>query len=192
MVVARVAFHRVTHFPLKNSQVDSVLLVGPSTRFSGSVSESSEEVQVHIWVWLALAGGFIVVELLTLSLIFFSFAIAALGGALGAALWRNSNLQWVTFAIVAVLTLAFLRPLARKYLFKKNPESRTGMDALILSPAKTLTMVDAHNGTIRLRNETWTARSESEVIPKGIDVTVTRIDGAVAIVIPTFSTHEEN
>lgn len=139
---------------------------------------------MHIWVWLALAGGFVVLELLTLSLIFFSFAIAALAGALGAALWSNSNLQWISFAVVAVLTLGFLRPFARKYLFKKNPDAHTGVDALIHSPATTLTKVSSEGGTIRLRNETWTARSEGEEIPKGSDVFVARIDGAVAIVIP--------
>jgi membrane protein implicated in regulation of membrane protease activity len=143
---------------------------------------------MHIWVWFALAGGFIVLELLTLSLIFFSFAIAALAGALGAALWSNSNLQWVSFAVVAVLTLGFLRPLARKYLFKKNPDSHTGIDALISSPATTLTKVTSEGGTIRLRNETWTARSDAKEIPKGSEVIVTRIDGAVAIVIPKLST----
>jgi membrane protein implicated in regulation of membrane protease activity len=142
---------------------------------------------MHIWVWLALAGGFVVLELLTLSLIFFSFAIAALGGALGAALWSSSNLQWISFALVAVLTLGFLRPFARKYLFKKNADGRTGMDALISSSATTLTKVTTDGGTIRLRNETWTARSDSEDIPKGTEVTVTRIDGAVAIVIPNPS-----
>jgi membrane protein implicated in regulation of membrane protease activity len=142
---------------------------------------------MHIWVWLALAGGFIVLELLTLSLIFFSFAIAALAGAVGAVLWRNSNLQWISFAVVAVLTLGLLRPIARKYLFKKNPDGRTGMDALISSPATTLSKVTTEGGTIRLRNETWSARSDFEEIPKGAEVTVTRIDGAVAIVIPNHS-----
>ena len=143
---------------------------------------------MHIWVWLAFAGGFVILELLTLSLVFVSFAIAALAGALGAALWSNSNLQWIGFAIVAVLTLGFLRPFARKYLFKKNPEARTGIDALISSLATTLTEITSSGGTIRLRNETWTARSEAEPIPKGTKVTVTRIDGAVAIVIPNLST----
>lgn len=143
---------------------------------------------MHIWVWLALAGGFVILELLTLSLIFVSFAIAALAGALGAALWSGSNLQWISFAVVAVLTLGFLRPFARKYLFKRNPEAHTGIDALISSPATTLTKVTSDGGTIRLRNETWTARSDSEEIPKGSEVIVTRIDGAVAIVIPKLST----
>lgn len=143
---------------------------------------------MHFWVWLALAGVFVLAEILTMSLVFVSFAVAATVGAVVAAIWNNSIAQWISFAIVAVLTLGFLRPFARRYLFKKTIEGRTGIDALILSPATTLTEVTSSGGTIRLRNETWTARCESDPIPKGTQVTVTRIDGAVAIVIPDIST----
>jgi len=142
---------------------------------------------MHYWIWLALAGGFIVLEILTLSLIFFSFAIAALVGALGAAIWANSSVQWVGFAITAVLTLAVIRPIVRKYLFRTSSGGNTGMDALLNHEAITLTEVTATMGTIRLRNETWTARCEDGSIPAGSDVLVARIDGAVAIVIPKVS-----
>ena len=37
---------------------------------------------MHFWAWLALAGGFAVAEILTMSLVFVSFAIAAIAGAL--------------------------------------------------------------------------------------------------------------
>ena len=142
---------------------------------------------MHYWIWLALAGGFIVLEILTLSLIFFSFAIAALVGAFGAAIWIGSSVQWVGFAITAVLTLAFIRPLVRKYLFRKSSGGKTGMDALLNHEAITLTDVSSTMGTIRLRNETWTARCDTGSIPSGSEVSVARIDGAVAIVIPRVS-----
>lgn len=142
---------------------------------------------MHYWVWLALAGGFIILEILTLSLIFFSFAIAALVGALSAAVWINSSVQWIGFAVTAVLTLAVIRPIVRKYLFRKSAGGNTGMDALLNHEAITLTEVTATMGTVRLRNETWTARCDDGVIPAGTDVLVTRIDGAVAIVVPKVS-----
>ena len=142
---------------------------------------------MHYWIWLALAGGFIVLEILTLSLIFFSFAIAALVGALGAAIWVGSSIQWVGFAITAVLTLAIIRPIVRKYLFRKSSGGSTGMDALINHEAITLTDVSATMGTIRLRNETWTARCDIGSIPARSEVMVARIDGAVAVVVPKIS-----
>ncbi len=139
---------------------------------------------MHYWIWLALAGGFIVLEILTLSLIFFSFAIAAVVGALGAAIWVGGSFQWVGFAVTAVLSLALIRPFVRKYLFKKSSGGSTGVDALINHQALTLTEVTDLSGSIRLRNETWTARSLKGSIPSGTQVLVARIDGATAIVVP--------
>lgn len=143
---------------------------------------------MHYWIWLALAGGFLFLEILTLSLIFFSFAIAALLGAAIAAAWVGSPYQWIGFAVTAVLTLTFIRPLVRKYLFRKSSGGVTGMDALLNHEALTLTETTPEKGTIRLRDETWTARCESGSIPAGSQVLVARIDGAVAIVIPKVST----
>lgn len=144
---------------------------------------------MHYWIWLALAGGFLVVEILTMSLIFLSFSLAALVGAAAAALWGDSFVQWVGFAIAAVLSLAVLRPVVRKYLFKKSSGSKTGVDALIHAQARTTSVVTPENGTIRLHNETWTARSSSGSIPEDSLVTVVRIDGAVAVVTPKDSLH---
>jgi len=143
---------------------------------------------MHYWIWLALAGGFIVLEILTLSLIFFSFAIAALVGAVGAAVWVGSSFQWIGFAVTAVLTLAVIRPFVRKYLFRKSTGGGTGVDALLNHEALTLTEITALSGTIRLRNETWTAHCDIGSIPAGSQVLVARIDGAVAIVVPNPST----
>lgn len=143
---------------------------------------------MHFWVWLALAGGFLIVEILTLSLIFLSFSIAALVGAAAAALWKESPAQWILFSVVAVLTLAFIRPLMRKYLFRKSANSKTGVDALIHADATTTTEITISSGFIRLRDETWTARCDVGSIPESAAVTVVRIDGAVAVVIPKVST----
>lgn len=133
-------------------------------------------------MWLALAGAFLVVEILTLSLIFFSFAFAAAVGGLCAAIWVGSSMQWVGFAVTAVVSLSFIRPLVKKYLFLKPGDSKTGVDALLSSEAVALTEITSSTGTIRLHNETWTARCEEHPIAAGAKVYVTRIDGAVAIV----------
>jgi membrane protein implicated in regulation of membrane protease activity len=139
---------------------------------------------MHYWVWLALAGGFIVLEILTLSLIFFSFAIAASIAAVGAAIWVGSPFQWIAFAVAAVLSLAVVRPIVRKYLFRKSSGGATGMDALLNHEAFTLTEISGTAGSIRLRDETWTARSDAGSIPKHTQVSVVRIDGAIAVVVP--------
>jgi membrane protein implicated in regulation of membrane protease activity len=119
-----------------------------------------------------------------LSLIFFSFAIAAALAALGAAMWVGSSFQWIAFAVVAVLSLAVVRPIVRKYLFRKSTGGATGVDALLNHEAVSLTEISDSAGTIRLRDETWTARCDSGFIPKDTQVLVVRIDGAIAIVVP--------
>jgi membrane protein implicated in regulation of membrane protease activity len=139
---------------------------------------------MHFWAWLALAGAFVVLEILTMSLIFASFALAALIGAAAAATWPHSIAQWLFFAFTAVLTLAILRPFARKYLFHKSLDGKTGIDALIGIQGHTLSEVTRHGGQVRLRNETWTARTDNGSIAMDTEVIVTAIDGAVAIVMP--------
>ncbi|MCX6430208.1 MAG: NfeD family protein [Actinobacteria bacterium] len=142
---------------------------------------------MHFWVWLALAGIFVVLEILTMSLIFASFALAALIAAFFAGLWIHSIAAWLGFAVASVLTLGILRPIARKYLFSKNSESRTGIDALIGALGVCITEVNTEDGRIRLQNETWSARSVEGSIDAGVAVTVMAIDGAVALVLPASS-----
>ncbi len=142
---------------------------------------------MHFWIWIALAGGFLVAEILTMSLLFLSFSIAALMGAIASALWVDSPAQWISFSVAALLTLLIIRPFMKKYLFRKSSDSRTGFDALIHLEGTTLTEITSSSGSIRLREENWSARSEAGVIPKASTVEVIRIDGAVAIVVPKIS-----
>ena len=143
---------------------------------------------MHFWIWLALAGGFLIAEILTMSLIFLSFSIAAIVGAAAAALWADSPAQWIVFSIAALLTLFIFRPLMRKYLFRRSSDSKTGVDALIHLDATSLSEITTSSGFIRLRDETWSARCEVGSIPESVVVSVIRIDGAVAMVIPKNST----
>ena len=143
---------------------------------------------MHFWVWLALAGGFLIAEILSMSLIFLSFSIAALVGAAAAALWVDSPAQWIGFSIAALLTLFVFRPLMQRYLFRKSSDSKTGVDALIHLDATALSEITTSSGRIRLRDETWSARCEVGSIPEASVVSVIRIDGAVAMVIPKNST----
>ncbi len=78
--------------------------------------------------------------------------------------------------------LGFLRPIVRKYLFKKSGDTRTGFSALIGEEAIVLTEVSPTTGTINLGKETWTARTQEGSLPVGAGAKVVRIDGAVAIV----------
>jgi len=138
---------------------------------------------MHTWTWFAIAGVCAVLEILNLSLVFASFAIGAFFAAISQIFTTNTTLPWIVFALATVLSLR-LKPIVVRYIFRKTPPSDTGIAALIGHKATSTSPITDSSGTIKLKNETWTARSESGEIPSGENVTVVRIDGAVAIVVP--------
>ncbi len=138
---------------------------------------------MHAWVWLAIAGICAVIEILNLNLVFASFSIGALFAALAGGLGASTPVQWVILAIATVLSLR-LKPIATKFIFRKTPPLDTGINALIGLKAIATSTISDSKGTINLRGETWTAHTDNGEITKGGEVTILRIDGAVAIVIP--------
>jgi membrane protein implicated in regulation of membrane protease activity len=137
---------------------------------------------MHTWTWFTIAGVCAVLEILNLSLVFASFAIGAFFAAISQIFTPNITLPWIIFAVATVLSLR-LKPIVVRYIFRKTPPSDTGIAALIGHKATSTSPITDSSGTIKLKNETWTARSESGEIPPGDSVTVVRIDGAVAIVV---------
>ncbi len=138
---------------------------------------------MHTWTWFAVAGICAVLEVLNLSLVFASFAIGA--AIAGLASWAGANIptQWVALALATVLSLR-LKPILTRYIFRKTPASDTGIAALVGQRGVATSHITDSTGTITLKNETWTARTEVGEIQEGATVTVLRIDGALAIVIP--------
>ncbi len=139
-------------------------------------------------VWVVAAIGAVVLEVFTVDLIFALIAVgagtAAVAALLGAPLW----LQAVIGVGVSALGIAFVRPVAMRHLKKTAVGARTGVDALPGSRGSAMTEITARDGRIRLRGEVWSARLDetitSEPVPSGVDVVVTRIDGATALVHP--------
>ena len=139
-------------------------------------------------VWVVAAIGAVVLEVFTVDLIFALIAVgagtAAVAALLGAPLW----LQAVIGVGVSALGIAFVRPVAMRHLRKTAVDARTGVDALPGARGSAMTEITARDGRIRLRGEVWSARLDetvtSEPVPSGVDVVVTRIDGATALVHP--------
>ncbi|OMG22670.1 NfeD family protein [Actinomyces naeslundii] len=142
--------------------------------------------------WLFWIGGallLVVIETVTADLTFLMIAGGALGGGLtsflGGPLWA----QVVVFACVSTLLLFAVRPWAKRRLAATTPQMKTNVDALIGRSATTITAVDDGGGRVRLGGEEWSARLAPTVqgttrLEAGASVTVTEIDGAVAVVAP--------
>jgi len=139
-------------------------------------------------IWAIIAIVCIGLEVLITDLTFLIVGIAAAGAGVsalaGAPLW----LQILVFAVLALVGLFGVRPpvLRRLGLAK---EFKTNVDALPGSRARTLDVVTVDAGLIRLNGQSWSARVDrdgplTDPIPTDVDVVVTRIDGATALVQP--------
>lgn len=135
-------------------------------------------------VWLLVGVGLAIGEIFTPGLFFLGpVALAAGAGAVAGAL-GGGVAALITFLICSVLSLAFLRPIARAHL-RLPAISRTGTAALVGAKATVLRRVDGNGGRVRIGGEEWSARSyiDGAVIEPGTSVDVVEIKGATALVM---------
>jgi len=137
--------------------------------------------------WLAwsiaavlLAAG----EVFTPGLFFLGpVALAAVAGAVAAAIGAAVWLQLVIFIAGSLASLGLLRPIARAHL-RMPAAIRTGAAALEGAHAVVLQRVDRDGGRVRIGGEEWSARAymPDQVIEAGTQVEVVKIEGATALV----------
>ena len=136
------------------------------------------------WAWWLLGGlALLGLEVLSLDLLFASFAIGALGAAIASALGAPILGQVLVAAGVALVTLFGLRPLALR-LLRRGDDIPTNISARVGVTAFVLERVDSRDGRVKVGGEVWSARSErtDSSYDPGESLTVVRIDGATAIV----------
>lgn len=136
------------------------------------------------WVaWLIAAGILGILEAVAPVLVFGMLAVAALAGLVLALLGLPLGWQLLGFAVAAIATLGFVRPLVRRYT-RPRIAQRTGVSKLVGEDALVLERVDAHNGRVKVRGQVWSARAYDPtlVLEPGSTVQVIEIDGATALV----------
>jgi membrane protein implicated in regulation of membrane protease activity len=148
----------------------------------------------YTWLaWIVIVVAAVVLELLSLNLIFLMIAAGSLVGGLGGWLlgwpWQ---LQIVAAGVLSALLVFIVRPLLWRLLVRGREVHLTNVDALTGMPAKaTVSFVDG-GGFAKLDNgETWTARldsaHESDRVAPGAPLVVVAIKGATAVVAPVSS-----
>jgi len=137
---------------------------------------------MEIWMWLLAAGILLVVEMLTVDLLFASLGFSALLAAGANGLGYGVVVQGVVFGVGATGSLLFLRPIALRHLKKKPADQATNVEALLGATAVALSVVTQSQGLVKLNGETWSARSNSGQIHEGTEVVVVAIEGATAVV----------
>jgi membrane protein implicated in regulation of membrane protease activity len=151
--------------------------------------ELIQTVEEYAWIgWLVLILAFLVIEMLTLDFTFLMLSIGGLAGLgadlVGAPLW----LQVIVAGLVAAVLVLFLRPPLLRRLRRGEDPTPSNVDALIDLGGRVLSTVDAHGGQVRLTNgDIWTARTDAGDLEPGTVITVSRIDGATAVVRPATS-----
>jgi membrane protein implicated in regulation of membrane protease activity len=142
----------------------------------------------NTWIlWLVLVLGLAAVETLTLDLFFLMLATGALAGLIGALAGATFFIQVVIFCVVSLMMVLLVRPVALKHLKRGTGEQLSNIDRLIGEHALTLEPVTGLTGTVKIGGDTWTARTaDGSSLPAGSRVTVSRIDGATAVVVGTL------
>src|SRR5690554_5742723 len=138
-----------------------------------------------LW-WVAFAGVFLLIEVLSLDLVLLMLAGGALAGAGAAALGLPVWAQIIAALVVAVLLIGTLRPWLLRNWRKRTTFVETNTAAHVGRTAQVVSEVDAVGGRGKLVGEVWTARTDTPglQIPEGAHVRVVRIDGATAVVEP--------
>ncbi len=133
--------------------------------------------------WLLLF--FAVAEAATIALVSIWFAAGALAALLATIFTNDIWIQILLFVVVSAVTMAVVRPLARKYVLPHrvptNADRVIGREGVITQAVDNL----APAGVVVVAGMAWTARSDSgENIPEGTVVTVRRIEGVKLFVAP--------
>lgn len=145
------------------------------------------------WVlWLILFLGLAAIESITLDLLFLMLSSGALAALVATFLGAPFVLQVVLFCIVALLMIVLVRPIALKHLKKGPREQRTNIERLVGEAALTLEPVTGHSGRVKIGGDTWSAKTaDGSSIEAGQRVSVSRIDGATAVIHATRTSGSE-
>ena len=137
------------------------------------------------FVWIGLLVIFIVVEAVTVSMVSAWFAAGALAALIISLLGGEIWLQALVFVTVSAVTLAMLRPIAKKHFVPRIV--RTNVDAIVGKTCLCVTAIDnlTSQGQVKIGDIEWSARSTTgEPIPVGTQVTVDRVEGVKVYVTP--------
>ncbi|MBU0983047.1 MAG: NfeD family protein [candidate division Zixibacteria bacterium] len=129
------------------------------------------------WIWMAAAVVFLIVELLTPTMIFICFAVGAACAGIYAQVGPEGSINWQV-GLFAVVSVALL-PLTRKFAKRMTKESAelSNVDRMIGKVALVTKDIDPDlGGRVQFEGETWAATA-TETIPSGARVKILSVSG---------------
>lgn len=130
--------------------------------------------QNNFWImWMIAAGGFLVIEALTVGLVSIWFVPGAIIAAILSVWVKNFYIQLAVFLVVSGITMFLSKKFFKKTKSEKLAESN---DLLIGKTALAKTDISSTDGKVIVGDVYWRAVSESQ-INEGEYVTVTAVKG---------------
>ena len=127
----------------------------------------------NMWqVWAIVAVLCLILELSSGDFFVICFSIGAVFAVIGAAIGLNVYWQLALFAVFSLLSVAFVRPVALRYLHKNEPNKPSNADALLGRTGRVTEAIQAGaNGYVQIDGDQWRAVSHAD-IPAGTTVRV--------------------
>ena len=139
-----------------------------------------------IWLWVAAALAFAVLEVATLAFFAAFISAAAVAAAITAAAGGDLLAQSIVFAVVAVVGLAALRPLLMRYMQRGRIRGMiSGAEGMIGKVAPVVDPIPGGDafGHVRIDGENWPAISEDgSRVEEGARVEVTGLRQSMLLV----------
>ena len=111
-------------------------------------------------IWFIVAGVLLVGEVVITAFVLGPISLAAIGAGLCALFGGSTEAQLIAFIVLSVLSLAFLRPIAKRHLLARPREQRTGASVMVGLEALVLERVDRDRGQVKIEGDVWSARSK--------------------------------
>ena len=137
------------------------------------------------YVWLILAGVFVIGEVLTSGFLIFWLGLGSLIAMAVSFITDNIIIQTTVFLISSVILILATKPLVKKFAntetVKTNVSSIIGKKGLVTKDINSINST----GQVKVDGELWSAIGENDMeISKGTEVEVIEIKGVKVIVAP--------
>lgn len=137
------------------------------------------------YIWLIIAGLFIIIEAFTSGFLIFWFGIGALVSMIASIFIEDIFIQTIIFIISSVILIFATKPFVKKFTNSKtistNINSLIGKTGIVVKNIDNLASV----GQVKINGELWSAKSiNNQIIPDNTKVEIIKIDGVKLIVKP--------
>ena len=139
------------------------------------------------YIWLILAGVFLIIEIMTVGFLIFWLSIGSLFAMIISFFTENIIVQTAVFVISSTILIFATKPFVKKFT-KNNSSIKTNVYSIIEKTGIVTQEINSiqATGQIKVNGEIWSAIGENGTnIPEGTEVKVLDIKGVKAIVSPT-------